>query len=267
MRPAGASFLRHRAEQRHLLWQFVRRDFEQRYVGSAGGWLWSLIHPLVLMLSWIFVFQICLRTPAPQNLTANYTMYLICGFLPWMLFQETVSRSSNILLEHQNLITKTIFPSEILPVAVFCSNLISHAIAISIALLLLIFWENHFSIQIYWLPVYILATGLFAIGLSWIVASLQVYLRDTAQAVSVLLTVWFWVTPIFIDETMIPEGLRFLVRFNPLALLVAGYRERLLLASWPSPADLLFALLPGLVLFVAGGLVFRHLKKGFADVL
>lgn len=254
-------------QHRTLVWEFVKRDFQQRYAGSAGGWLWTLIHPIVLMLSWIFVFQICLRTPAPQELTSNYTMYLICGFLPWMLFQETISRSSNILLENQNLLTKTVFPSEILPLAVFLSSLIGHLIALAIALLLLIFWEDKFSIQVYWLPVYMLATGLLAVGLGWMVSSFQVYLRDTAQAVSVLMTLWFWVTPIFITEQMIPEKLRFLVRLNPLAGIVEGYRQRMLVPYWPQPVEIVLMLLPGMLVFIAGALIFRHLKRGFADVL
>jgi lipopolysaccharide transport system permease protein len=263
----GLYFLRNLIQNRHLLGQLIQRDFQQRYVGSAGGWVWAVVHPLVLMLSYIFVFQLCLRMPPPQNITTNYTLYLVCGFLPWMLFQETVSRSANVLLENQNLITKTVFPSEILPVAVFFSSFIGHLIALALALLLLIFWENHFSIQVYFLPIYMLAIALFGIGLSWIVASFQVYLRDTAQAVSVLLTLWFWVTPIFIDASIIPESLRFLVRFNPLAGIVQGYRERLITPFYPDPQSFLAVLWPAAVMFVVGGLVFRHLKRGFADVL
>ena len=267
MRAPGTYFLRNLIAQRNLLWQLIRRDFEQRFVGSAGGWLWSLIHPLVLMASWTFVFQICLRTPAPQSITNNYTLYLVSGFLPWMLFQETVSRSANILLENQNLLTKTVFPSEILPVAVFCSTLIGHLIALSIALVMIILWENSFSVQVFWLPAYMLLVGLFAVGISWIVSSVQVYLRDTAQAVSVVLTLWFWVTPIFIEESMIPERLRFLIRLNPLAAAVRGYRERLLVPLWPHLSDFVPLTIAACVTFLLGGLVFRHLKRGFADVL
>jgi lipopolysaccharide transport system permease protein len=267
MKFAGYYFLQNLIHNRHLLWQLVQRDFQQRYIGSAGGWIWAVVHPMILMLSYIFVFQLCLRMPPPQNLTTNYTIYLVCGFLPWMLFQETVSRSATVLLENQNLITKTVFPSEILPVAVFCSSFIGHVIALVLAVLLLIFWENHFSIQVYLLPIYMLAVALFGIGLGWIVASFQVYLRDTAQAVSVLLTLWFWVTPIFIDQSVIPEGLRFLVKFNPLAGIVQGYRERLITPLYPQVDAIFAVLLPAVVMFVLGGLVFRYLKKGFADVL
>ncbi len=110
----GALFLRNLIERRSLLLQLVRRDFNQRYVGSAAGWLWGVIHPIVLLASYYFVFGVCLKNP-----TENYPLVLICGMLPWLLFSETVTRSSSSLVEHANLITKTVFPAEIVPLAIF----------------------------------------------------------------------------------------------------------------------------------------------------
>src|SRR5579871_2242795 len=78
----GRHFVRNLVERRALVAQLVRRDFEQRYVGSAAGWLWGVIHPLVLLLSWTFVFQICLKiTLPPGEVTQNYTLFLFCGIL------------------------------------------------------------------------------------------------------------------------------------------------------------------------------------------
>src|ERR1051326_1773878 len=77
MRIPGRHFARNLIERRNLLFQLVRRDFEQRFVGSAAGWLWGLIHPLVLLISWVFVFQICLRFRLPAGeVTQNYPIYL-----------------------------------------------------------------------------------------------------------------------------------------------------------------------------------------------
>ena len=81
-------------ERRSLLFQLVRRDFEQRFVGSAVGWIWGLIHPLVLLLSWTFVFQICLRQPAARRVSRTTALYIFAGMLPWLLFSETVQRSA-----------------------------------------------------------------------------------------------------------------------------------------------------------------------------
>src|SRR6202165_1841972 len=214
----GRNFAFTLVQRRTLLFQLVRRDFEQRFVGSAAGWLWGLIHPVVLLVSWVFVFQVCLKTTLPSNeLTQNYSLFLFCGFLPWLLFSETVTRSAVSLLDNSNLITKTVFPAEIVPVSIFLSSLINHLMALALVIAVVGFYNGHFSLWMLSLPLYMLVVGLFAVGVGWIVSSLQVYLRDTVQVLSVLLTFWFWLTPIFIDEQLFPEKFRFLLRINPLA--------------------------------------------------
>jgi len=264
----GRHFAQNLIQRRTLLFQLVRRDFEQRFIGSAVGWMWGLIHPLVLLASWTFVFQVCMHTKLPANeVTQNYSLFLFCGFLPWLLFQETVMRSAGSLLENSNLITKTVFPAEIVPVSIFLSSLISHLMALVLVIGVVGFYNGHFSLWMLSLPLYMILVGLFAVGVGWIVSSLQVYLRDTVQVLSVLLTFWFWLTPIFIDEQLFPEQFRFLLRINPLAFVVRAYRDRLLSYRVPNLHD--FAIVTGYAVaaFVVGGLFFRHLKRGFADVL
>jgi len=264
----GLNFARNLIDRRTLLFQLVRRDFEQRFIGSAAGWLWGVIHPLVLLASWTFVFQWCLHTRLPPNeVTQNYSLFLFCGFLPWLLFSETVQRSATSMLEHSSLITKTVFPAEVVPVSIFLSSLINHLLALGLVMVIVGFYVGHFSLWMLSLPVYMLLIGLFAIGVGWIVASLQVYLRDTAQVLSVVLTFWFWVTPIMIDEQMFPERVRFVLHINPLAFVVRAYRERLLSYRFPSLTEFGFVAAYAIGAFVLGGLFFRHLKRGFADVL
>ncbi len=255
-------------ERRDLLYQLVRRDFQQRYVGSAAGWLWGVIHPLVLLLSWTFVFQICIKVTLPRGeVTQNYTLFLLCGFLPWLLFQETVQRSANCLIEYSNLIKKTVFPAEIVPVTIFLSAVISHLLTLALVIAAVWVVLNHFSWMVLLLPAYMFLLGLFAVGIGWLVSSLNVYLRDTAQVVIVVLTLWFWLTPIFISEQMYPGRVRFLLAWNPMRHVVKAYRDRLLSSNLPDIGE--FAVLGayGAAVFFLGGLFFRHLKRGFADVL
>jgi ABC-type polysaccharide/polyol phosphate export permease len=264
----GAHFLRNLVERRNLLFQLVRRDFTQRFVGSAAGWLWGVIQPVVLLVSWTFVFQICLRIPLPADaITQNYPLFIFTGFLPWLLFQDTVQRSASSLLDHQNLITKTVFPAEVVPVSIFLSSLVNHVIAVAVAIAAIAYFLGHASFAVLFLPVYMFLLGMFAIGVGWIAASLHVYLRDTAQVLAVLLTFWFWLTPIFITESHIPPRFRFLIRGNPLAFLVKAYRERLLTDRLPDLGELAIIAAYASAAFLAGGLFFRHLKRGFADVL
>ncbi len=264
----GANFLVNLIERRGLVVELVRRDFRQRYVGSAAGWLWGVVHPLVLLLSWIFVFQVCLKVTLPAgSVTQNYPMYLFCGMLPWLLFQETVLRSAPSMVEHANLITKTVFPAEVVPVSIFLSSLIHHLVALGVVVAATALVLRTVSPMILLLPVYMLFIGLLAVGVGWMAAGLHVYLRDTAQVLSVVMTLWFWLTPIMINERQIPEGFRPLMNLNPMSWIVRAYRERLLSAQWPAWPDLLVPAAFSIAVFVAGGLLFRHLKRGFADVL
>lgn len=267
----GRHFVKNLVERRALVAQLVRRDFQQRYVGSAAGWLWGVVQPLVMLASWIFVFQICLKVPLPEGVR-NYPVFLFAGFLPWMLFQETVTRSAGSLVEHANMITRTVFPSEVVPVSIFLSSLIHHLIGVTLAgaAAAIVFHGMNpvgLALGLALLPVYMLAVGLLSVGVGWIAASLHVYLRDTGQVLTVAMTLWFWLTPIMITEQQIPPRFHILVAWNPMAFVVRAYRERLLSASWPHWNELAILSAYCSLVFIAGGLFFRHLKRGFADVL
>ncbi|HYP15333.1 MAG TPA: ABC transporter permease, partial [Bryobacteraceae bacterium] len=224
----GKHFLRNLISGRTLLVQLIKRDFKQRFIGSAGGWLWALIHPLVQLAVLTFVFQVCLKVPVPAGeVTTNYTVFLACGYLPWLLFQETVLRSSSALLENSNLITKTVFPSEVVAIAVFVSSLLTHLIALALVMILVGFWDGGISPMVLLLPFYMALLGLFAVGLGWVFSSLQIYLRDTVQVLTVIMTLWFWMTPIFIAEENVPAQFRWVMQLNPLAHVVRAYRDRI----------------------------------------
>ncbi len=264
----GTHFARNLIARRTLILQLVKRDFQQRYIGSAAGWVWGLIHPLVLLASYVFIFGVCLKTtPGPGQVTTNYPMLLFAGMLPWLLFSETVQRSAGSLIDQANLITKTVFPAEIVTVSIFLSSLINHLLAVALAVSGAAIFLRHLNPVLALLPVYVLLVGLFAVGVGWIAAALQVYLRDTAQVLSVILTLWFWATPILISEDKFPLWSRFLLKINPLTYIVREYQEILLGSSLPTLKDLGSTALFAVGAFVGGGLVFRYLKRGFADVL
>lgn len=268
MRIPGSYFLRNLVERRALIYQLVRRDFQQRYAGSAAGWLWGLIHPLVLLLSWIFVFQICIQVQLPRGeVTQNYAMFLLCGFLPWLVFQETVQRSSGALLDQANVIKKTIFPAEIVAVTVFLSVLVSHLLTLALVVAAIAVVLGEFHPGLLGLPVYMLLLGLFSVGIAWMVSGLNVYLRDVAQVATVALTLWFWLTPVFISEQMYPSPVRFLLTLNPMRYMVRAYRDRLLSGRLPALEELGVLSFCAAASFVVGGLFFRRLKRGFADAL
>jgi lipopolysaccharide transport system permease protein len=264
----GSHFARNLITRRTLIFQLVKRDFQQRYVGSAAGWLWGLIHPLVLLGVYTYIFNVCMKqTPPADAGTRSYAMYLFAGMLPWLLFSDTVIRASSSIVEQSNLITKTMFPSEIVPVSIFLSSAISHMLTVVLFLVIAGLREGHLSANLAFLPAVVLLVGVLAVGIGWVAASLQVYLRDTAQVVAVLMTLWMWITPIMITESQIPAGFHYLLVLNPLVFVVRVYRHMLLGSPMPSYGTLSLSVSFAVFTFVCGGLFFRHMKRGFADVL
>jgi ABC-type polysaccharide/polyol phosphate export permease len=264
----GQLFLNNLVQRRALLFQMVRRDFRQRYIGSMAGWLWGLLHPVIMLALWTFVFQVCIKISMPRGeITPNYTLFLLTGYVPWLLLQETVSRSASSLIDHTNLITKTVFPSEIVPISIFLSALINHGFTLVAVVAGIAWWQGEIHAGLIYLPVYLVLLGMLGVGIGWAAASLHVYIRDTAQVVAVMLNVWMWLTPIFIFEQAFPERFYFLIDYNPMAYIVHAYRERLLTSRPPDLEELGVIAFYSVTAFVAGGLFFRQLKRGFADVL
>ncbi len=263
-----SSFLRKIFVQRGLIRNFVVRDLRARYVGSLMGFFWSVIHPIVLLVSYTFVFKVIFGVrPLPETGTTSFPLFLFCSILPWLFFQDVLQRSSTILIDNANLVTKTLFPTEILPLTVALAGLVNHLIGFAILLVIILFTIGKISVFILLVPVYFVILMLFTLGIAWLVASLNVFVRDVAQVLSVILTFWFWFTPIFYTTDRFPPNLLVLVRWNPLAHVVVGYRDCLLRMRMPDLKTLVLLALVSFVVFAAGGLFFRHTKREFVDVL
>ena len=262
-----ASFVRKLWLQRGLIRNFVVRDLRARYVGSFMGVFWSVVHPLVLLASYTFVFAVIFQVGPPRDSgTDSFPLFLFCSILPWLFFQETLQRSSTVILDNANLVTKTLFPTEILPVTVLVAGLVNHGVGFAILLVVLAV-AGKLSAFVLLLPLYTACLVLFTLGAAWLVSSLNVFVRDVAQVLGVVLVFWFWVTPIFFTTDRLPESLRFLVTWNPLAYVVAGYRDCLLRRALPDPASLAILAAVALAVFAGGGLFFRVTKREFVDVL
>src|SRR5215510_5420836 len=135
------------AANRSLLKNLIVRDLKHRYVGSIGGFLWSVIHPIVLLVSYTFVFSVILGAPmGPELGTDSFAIFVLCGLLPWMLFSDTIVRNCSVISDNAPLVTKTIISAEILPIAITISNLIHHLIGLAILLVVMLtFYSLHAS--------------------------------------------------------------------------------------------------------------------------
>jgi len=261
-----SNFLHKIYVQRSLIRNFVVRDLKSRYIGSFMGLFWSVIHPIVLLVSYTFVFSKIFKVQ-PDSGNTSFPLFLFCSILPWLFFQDTLQRSSTIIIDNANLVTKTLFPSEILPLSVLLAGFVNHLIGFAILLGIILFTIGKVSLFILLVPVYFFLLMLFTLGISWFVASLNVFVRDVSQVLSVILTFWFWFTPIFYSPDRFPRKLLFLVRWNPMAHVVVGYRDCLLRMRMPDMGILALFAAVSLLVFAAGGLFFRKTKREFVDVL
>lgn len=262
--------VRRLAANRNLLKNLIVRDLKHRYVGSIGGFIWSVIHPIVLLISYTFIFSVIFRQgTGPGAGTENFAIFLSCGLLPWILFSDTIVRNCSVISDNAPLITKTVIPAEILPISITISNLVHHLISLAILLtVLLIFYGVHLSAA--WIVLYLIMLLMLAQGIGWIVAGLQVFVRDTIQALQILLLLWMYFTPILYTMEMynrLPATLRFLAGLNPMAIIVTGYRNSLLDLAQPKFASVAAVFVASAAVFAVGAFLFRQAKPAFPDVL
>ena len=196
-------------QHRQLLFDFVGRDLKSRYVGSSMGFFWSVIFPVVNLFVFMFVFRFLLKarwvgadgTEGPVQETA---LIMLCGILVWAAFAETISRATNCLVENANLIQKLVFPSEILPVYLTTSSLVNMLIGMPIVVAgCYFFTEGGPGASAVLIPFLLLFQLLFTVGLGYLMATLNLFLRDTYHLVGVATQVWMFATPIFYPATLV----------------------------------------------------------------
>ena len=255
-------------QNRHLMQSMVRRDIVARYRGSFADAFWALLNPLLLMLTYYFVFGVFLKTRFPGDPTqSGFVLFFLAGMLPWLAMNESLARAPTSALEHRNLITKVIFPVEVLPINLTLAGMVTGFTATAIFLVFLLATRGAIPVTVLWLPVLLIPQFLFTAGLCYLLAATGVYVRDLVYVMGLLLTMWFFLTPICYPDSALPAELLPILGKNPLYILVRAYRAIFIQGASPEWGAIakLYAL--SIVLFYAGFAVFRKARRGFADVL
>ena len=253
---------------RSLVRSLVRRDISQRYRGSAGDVLWTVLNPLLLMATYFFVFGVVLesRFGADQSRT-GFAFYFLAGMLPWLAISDAIGRAPNGIIENRVLVKKVVFPVEILPVTQVTAGLVTQAFATVVFLVALFVLRGNIPISVAWLPVLLVPQVLFTLGLAWLLSATGVYLRDIGQMIGFFLTLWFFLTPICYPESQLPAGAAAILTKNPVYVLVRGYRAILLEGHAPAASALIKLWIASAVVFLLGHAWFYKLRKSFADVI
>lgn len=248
-----------------LLRELVKRDVQSRYAGSWLGLLWSFVQPLWMLLLYTFVFSAVLKITPVGVRTDNFAAFLFCGLLPWMAIQEGVLRASTSVTDNAALVKKLRFPAEILVLSVVVAALIHELIA-GVIFVVALAWTGDLA----WrgLPLLLLAVPIqiaLTLGLGLLLGAVHVFFRDTAQVLGMILTGWFYLTPIVYPLALVPERLQPWIAWNPLTILVELYRQALLggeLSLVPGAVGLAAA---AVVLLFVGSRLFARLKVSFPD--
>lgn len=253
---------------RPLIAIMVKRDLFGRFRGSLMGALWPIINPVGHLLLYTFVFSIILKVRLGTSAsTGNFVLFLMAGLLPWGALAEALSRATGCIPENPNLVKRVVFPLEILPLVVVLSALASELVALVPLILAVCIYLHSIPATLVFLPLIILSQTLFVLGISWILASLGVFIQDIKHAISLTLSVWMYATPIVYPEKYIPKSLHFLVWLNPMAGIVGDYRRVLLQGLPPNWATFACYTILALCLSIGGFYFFDKTKRSFADVI
>ncbi|PYS91967.1 MAG: sugar ABC transporter permease [Acidobacteria bacterium] len=251
-----------------LIESLVRRELAARYRGSVLGLVWTVLTPAVMIAIYTFIFAgIFGARFGARGTTWDYALYLFCGLLPWIAFQESVQTAANVVVAHANLVKRVVFPLEALPVAQVLAALVTQVCGTLVLLVATLIIHRELHATLAWWPVLVVPQVLATLGAAWLVASLGVFLRDTGQALGLLLIAWMFLTPIIYPETVVPARYQTFIKLNPFTPLVRSYRRILLEGAPPDWGGLLYFTLFALALFILGYWWFAKTRRNFADVI
>jgi lipopolysaccharide transport system permease protein len=256
---------------RGLIRTLVRRDVLSRYTGSFGGALWAVLNPLLLMLTYFFVFGLVMGSRVGKDPSrAAFALYFLSGMLPWLALSEAIGRAPFVMVEHRNFIKKLVFPVETLPVNLVVSGLVTEFFGIILFVLALLIVRGGVPPTALYLPALLIPQMLLTAGVCWFLSALGVFVRDLSQINGYLITIWFFITPICYPEAQLnslPAAAVAILMKNPAYILVRGYRSILLESKPPDWSALAWLTAFSIAAFLFGHAWFYKLRKSFADLI
>ena len=249
---------------RELLYFLAWRDIKVRYRQTMLGFAWAIIQPLFMMIVFSLFFGKLAGVPSEG---IPYPLFSYAAVLPWTLFAEGLTRSSNSLVQESNLLQKVYFPRLIMPLSGILSPLVDFAIAFLVLFGLMFYFGYYPGITMLWLPLFLLLELMLALGVGLWLSATNVEYRDVRYVIPFLIQIWLFASPVVYSTTFVPE--RFQTAYgiiNPMAGVIEGFRWAILGTEPPS------YLLAGsaaiiVVILISGTFYFRRREKTFADVV
>lgn len=249
---------------RELLYFLTWRDIKVRYKQTALGLTWAVLKPLSLMLIFTVVFGWLAQVPSDG---LPYPVFSLCAILPWQLFAQMLSSTSQSLVSNQNLLTKVYFPRLVIPLAALGVGLMDFMIAAAILACVMAYFQMVPTLLTLLLPSFVLLAIMMSLGVGFWFSALNIQYRDVGHALPFLTQLWFFATPIAYPSSLVPESWRTWYGLNPMATVVEGFRWSLLGTGGLSTDMWLTSMAVTVAVFVSGLYYFRRVEETFADVV
>lgn len=266
--PSAAAELLALWRARGLLWAFVRKDLQERYLGSSIGFFWTVVNPVLELTTYTFVFHVLLDVRFhPSGNTTQYVLFMFCGMIAWAAFADGITRATRSITDAAPLLRKLNFPAIVLPAHVVVSAVVNQSLRLVILLLGMLLLGDGVSWHAGLVPLLVVLQALFTLGVGLLLATLNVYYRDMGHWVAAALMIGLFVTPVFYPASAYPREFLLVLYPNPLAQYVGIYQGLLLNQHIPHFNSLLYATIAAIGALVAGASVFAHNRRAFPDLV
>lgn len=253
----------------NLLFPLLKREIQARHKGTFGGVYWYIIQNVIMVVIYSTVFGTILGGKWNQQGAGdvNFTIVLFIGLIQYNVFAEILTRSPLIVVQNSNLVTKVVFPLEILSCVLVGVALFNALIAFGVLLVAAPVLGVPLSINGLWLPFIVAPLALMGLGLSWILAAFGTYVRDAGQIVGLGVTAMMFLSPLFYPVSNMPSPLRMLVELNPITIPMQQARAVLVFGQQPDVARLGIYWISAIAIALVGRWIFEKMRSGFADVI
>ncbi len=253
---------------RHFIISSIQGELKRRFARSSLGALWFILHPLMQAAIYALVLSEVLGSKLPGVTNkAGYAIYLMAGMAAWGFFAEIITRCTTIFIEYAGVLKKISFPRLCLPVIVGGSALLNHVLLLLATAVVFLFFGHFPGVAWVVLPIGMLVVTAFAFGLGVLLGVFNVFVRDVGQVFTVVMQIWFWLTPVVYTSGTLSKSLSWLAVFNPMAPLVKLYQDAMLYNTFPQWGTLLIPILVSATLFMISFLVFRRASADLVDEL
>jgi len=251
-----------------LIWELTKRDFTEQFAGSALGMTWAVICPVINLVIYTIIFGQVMGARLPGNSGVYaYGVYVTVGLVPWIAFQNSLSRSTSVFLDKKAIISKVRTSLPALLIYISLSESITFIITMSLFLLFLILTGYPFRINLLLVPFIYFLQQLFAFGVGLLAATLNVFIRDFKQLIGIVLQLWFWFTPIVYVRDILPDAIKSLIRFNPAYVIIESYQRIFVFNLEPAYRTLIIMTVVTHLILFGSYAVFRALEKDVRDFL